>query len=52
MTSEPIQFTLEELKSAIYESAHSDFYLGDSGLNEYILLKEINRRLKEKQLEK
>jgi hypothetical protein len=52
MTSKPVQLTMEDLVSAVHESAHSDFFLDDSGINEYALLREINRLIKEKQSEK
>jgi hypothetical protein len=39
------QITMEELKTAIYRSSHSDFWLEGSGLSGNALLREINKIL-------
>ena len=42
-----MKLTLSQLRRAINNSSHSEFYLAGSGLNEYILLSEINKLLLE-----
>jgi hypothetical protein len=44
-----IQFNVEEVRSAIIDSSHSEFSLFDSGLNEYLLVDCLNLILSKKQ---